>query len=173
VSLNLSGSLWDTPVNKAPTIVARLTLPWFENLVSRAGRHCRRLYDAAPFEDGEGNELKKLAPDVWAIDKPLGFHTDSTERGHYVFGMCLINEADCKLVADNLIHDFPPGTIYTLNGHRRHGVLGYRNYDPGKLLGFLAWDVPNGTPLKELVEDLPGSINAWLNGKKRVNILQS
>jgi hypothetical protein len=150
-------------VADAPTIITRLD----RSAIQAAAAKVRELFPSAPYD---GGELKKLAPDVWAIDKPLGIHTDKTAAGHYVFGAVLVNDAGLLLQVDDVLHDLPIGTVYSLDGHRRHGALAHNRVAPG-LFAFLAWDVPRSTSVSDLMTDLLPSIEAWANGEERINVL--
>lgn len=152
-------------LSDAPAIIGR-HYPKNGNYLIQAARRVRTEFAAAP---NDGGDLRQIAPDIWAIDKPLGFHTDKTARGHYVFGCVITNDAGLLLCVDNVLYDAPPGTIYSLDGHRRHGVLAHNGVKPG-LLSFLAWDVLRSTHVHELVSDLPSSLLAWAKGEERIDV---
>lgn len=147
----------------APPIITR----WSRRFIAPAAAKVRAEFDNAPVD---GGELRKLAQDIWAIDGPLNLHTDSTAPGHYVFGIILVNDPDALLSVKGELWDAPPGTIYSLDGHRRHGLLAHNGKYEG-LCGFLAWDIPRATPVEELLEDLRASLPAWVAGEERINVL--
>jgi hypothetical protein len=148
---------------KAPTIIDRIK----SSAIDAAAAKVRAEFDTATTD---GGDLKKLAQDIWAIDGPLGLHTDATAPKHWVFGLVLINEPGLLLFAENVLYDFPVGTIYAIDGRRRHGVLAHNRVTKG-LLAFLAWDVPRLTPVDELIADLCPSLQAWADGEERINVL--
>lgn len=153
------------PLCRAPTILRR----WYPkngNFLEQAAAKVRREFDAGT---PDGKILRKLAPDIWAIDKPLPLHTDKTAAGHYVFGVVLLNDPGCVLIADGIVYDLPVGTVYTLDGHRRHGALAHNQVKPG-LLAFMAWDVKRDTDVQELLDEAGPSLLAWVNGEERVDI---
>jgi hypothetical protein len=150
-------------VSDAPPIITQLD----RSLIEAAAAKVRQLFPIAP---KDGGELRKLAPDVWAIEGPLDLHTDKTAAGHFVFGVVLVNDDDLVLYRDRVLYDLPVGAVYSLDGHRRHGALAHNGIGSG-LFGFLAWDVPRTTTVAELLEDLPVSLQAWADGEERVNVL--
>lgn len=147
----------------APAVIARLD----DLAIEAAAAKVRELFPSAPMD---GGELRKLAPDVWALNGPLGIHTDRTAAGHFVFGVVLVNDDGLLLCRDSVLYDVPVGTVYALDGHRRHGVLAHNRVGTG-LLGFLAWDVPRATAVDELIADLVPSLAAWAAGEERVDAL--
>lgn len=154
---------------EAPAIVTRLTIPWFDNVLARAAAKIKTEYAKAPVD---GGDLRKVAPDIWALNEPIGPHTDKTKAGFWVFGLVIVNEPGLVLLRENVIYDLPVGTIYALNGRRIHAALAHNEVKPG-MFGFLAWDADRNTPLDELIDDVPRSLEAWVNGEKRVDISQA
>jgi hypothetical protein len=150
-------------VSDAPSIITRLD----RSLIEPAAAKVRREFANAPLD---GGELRKLAQDVWAIEDRLGLHTDGTAKGHYVFGVILVNDPGALLYVNGELWDAPPGSVYTLDGHRRHGLLTHNGRHEG-LIGFLAWDIPRKTLVADLLEDLIGSIPAWVAGEERIDVL--
>lgn len=147
----------------APAVITRLPM----HLIVPAAAKVRAEFENAP---ADGGELRKLAQDVWAIEGPLNLHTDGTAPGHYVFGVILVNDMKALLSVNGELWDAPPGTVYSLDGHRRHGLLAHNGIKVG-LCGFLAWDVPRASPVQELIADLRASLPAWVVGEERINVL--
>jgi hypothetical protein len=137
------------------------------HLIVPAAAKVRAEFENAPMD---GGELRKLAQDVWAINGPLDLHTDGTAPGHYVFGVILVNDPKALLSVNGELWDAPPGTVYSLDGHRRHGLLPHNGIMTG-LCGFLAWDAPRATLVSDLLEDLIASIPAWVADEERINVL--
>lgn len=151
----------------APTIVGRLDrMPHTLRVIDRAARRIRREYDSAPCDTG----LRRIAGDIWALDKPVGLHTDITEKGSRVFGCVLINDPGLVLFAENVIYDLPVGTIYHINGHRRHGALAHNRVQFGQLFAFLAWDMPADFDIEILRGDLVPSLEAFGDYRERVYV---
>jgi len=138
-------------------------------VIEAAVKRVRAQYGLAP---KDGGDLRKVAEDIWALDEPIGLHTDGTAPGHRVIGLVLINEPGLCLFAENVVYDLPVGTVYHIDGHRRHGALARNEVQRGKLFAFLAWDVPSQTPIAELLADLLPSLEAYAKGEVRVNILK-
>jgi hypothetical protein len=151
---------------EAPAIITHLTSELHKQTLAEAAAKINDEYDEAEFD---GGELKKVAPDIWAIDKPLGPHTDKTKAGYWVFGLVIINEPGLVLFRENVIYDLPVGAVYALNGRRIHAALAHNGVKQGKF-GFLAWDADRNSDVAELLADLPESLAAWVNGEARVDV---
>lgn len=154
---------------EAPAIVTNpIANPWIAGVVDRAADKIKRLYGTAPVD---GGDLRKVAQDIWALDEPIGPHTDKTKAGFWVFGVVLINEPGLVLLRENIIYDLPVGTVYALNGRRIHAALAHNGVRPG-MFAFLAWDADRNTPVQELLDSWPESLEAWVNDEPRVNVYE-
>lgn len=155
-------------LRNAPVIVDRFGKLGGHTVINRAAAKVRQDYINSPVD---GGSLRKIAQDIWALDDPIGIHTDGTAKGHRVFGVVLINDPGLVLMYENVIYDLPVGTIYHIDGHRRHGALAHNVVQHGKLFAFLAWDVPSNSSLSELIDDVIPSLAAYADGEQRINIL--
>ncbi len=151
-----------------PTIVTRFD-SMKDGFLAKAARRLRRQWEQSSVPT-DGNELRQLDLDIWAIDKALGMHTDKTAKGHWVIGLVLVNDLNLVLNAGDMIHDIRPGTVYTLDGRRAHGALAHNRVVPAGLFGFMAWDIPVDEDLDEIVASIPDSMAAYAAGIERVKV---
>jgi hypothetical protein len=151
---------------EAPAIITQLTSELHRETIREAAERVMAEFDEAPIDNGQ---LRKVAPDIWALDGPLLPHTDGTKKGFWVFGLVLINEPGLVLFRENAVWDLPVGAVYSLDGRRVHAALAHNGVKHGKF-AFLAWDADRNTDVAELLADLPESLAAWVKGEERVDI---
>lgn len=160
----------------APVIAKRFKkdLPW----IQAAAEETRKRFKNPPLENRQGKDqqdmpLKQLAEDIWAINGPLGIHTDKTRKGFRVIGLILINDPGLVLVQDENVWRLPVGTVYHIDGREPHGALepieDIRSRN-GPLFGFMAWDVHRHENLEELIASIPDAMQAYANGEKRIDV---
>lgn len=144
-----------------------------------AANKCRADAAAPPTHNRQGVDqtefpLKQLAEDIWAINGPLGLHTDKTRKGFRVIGLVLINEPGLVLATGDGLYSLPPGTVYHIDGRAPHGALFYGDHDlvnrRNGLFGFMAWDVHRHEDLERLIESIPDSMQAYANGEERIDV---
>lgn len=159
----------------APVIVKNFphTAPWLQ----AAAAEMRRLFADPPTHNLQGVpqgdcSLKQLAQDVWAIDGPLGIHTDKTRKGFEVIGLILANDPGCVLVQGNHLWRLPVGTVFHIDGRAPHGALtwGADTIPATGTLGFMAWDVHRHESLAELVDSIPEAMQAFADGEERIDV---
>lgn len=165
----------------APVIAGEFpeNAPW---LVA-AAEETRKRFVNPPTENRQGVDqrdftLKQLAEDIWAIDGPLGIHTDKTRRGFRVIGLVLVNEIALSLATGDRIFPLPVGTIYHIDGRAPHGalipmthhLLEDENPQNKGLFGFMAWDVHRNVDLDELIDSIPDAMRAFADGEERIDV---
>lgn len=160
----------------APVIVKRFNpaLPW----ILAAAAETRKRFEDPPAKNRQGKDqsdfpLKQLAEDIWAINGPLGIHTDKTRRGFRVIGLVLVNDPGLVLVQQEHVWRLPVGTVYHIDGRAPHGALlpiEHIRTVQGALFGFMAWDVHRNETLGELVDSIPEAMQAFADGKMRIDV---
>lgn len=154
-------------LKQAPVICHQFdhTAPW----LLAAGELCRRQYNCTPGTDQDKFGLRKLAEDVWAINGPMGMHTDGTRKGFRVVGLVLVNDPGLVLYQGNAVHQLPLGTVYHIDGRAKHAALAQGMRTTG-LFGFMAWDVDKNDDFAELVASMPDAMGAYSRGERRVDV---
>lgn len=111
-----------------------------------------------------GDELTKIAADIWVTDGPVATHYDSTAPGLVTYGLVLLNDIDLELHYRGGVFPLKLGDAYCIDGRVDHAAL-----HPGGgakrdgLFAVRVWDIPPGASLAQFVESASTEKVKWIS----------